>query len=286
MDGSSINRGQAAFGDIRGWIEALRNAEELEELTGEVDWNVELGNVIRMMQGSGDGPAFLFSDIKDYNDADAICSKIFTGGHASYSRIAMMFGLPQDTPPRELVQICRTIFQERIEPRTVKDGPVKENILTGSDIDLLKFEWGKAVDVNAVEDKIKNSSYDLVSVVHAETSTGVKNDIEKISEIVPPSAIFLVDAVTSLGTMNIEVDKWGIDAIYSCSQKGLSCPPGASPISFSQKAIDKIISSSKKSLICVIPFLNFSHNYKCILIYLCSIRIIFKSISLFYQFRI
>ena len=110
----------------------------------------------------------------------------------------------------------------------------------GADIDLLKFDWGSAVDVNIVEDKIKKNSYGIVAVVHAETSTGVKNDIEKISEVIPPEAIFLVDAVTSLGTMNVEVDKWGIDAIYSCSQKGLSCPPGASPISFSQKAIDKM----------------------------------------------
>ena len=107
----------------------------------------------------------------------------------------------------------------------------------GADIDLLKFDWGSAVDVNIVEDKIKKNSYGIVAVVHAETSTGVKNDIEKISEVIPPEAIFLVDAVTSLGTMNVEVDKWGIDAIYSCSQKGLSCPPGASPISFSQNLI-------------------------------------------------
>ena len=110
----------------------------------------------------------------------------------------------------------------------------------GADIDLLKFDWGSAVDVNIVEDKIKKNSYGIVAVVHAETSTGVKNDIEKISEVIPSEAIFLVDAVTSLGTINVEVDKWGIDAIYSCSQKGLSCPPGASPISFSQKAIDKM----------------------------------------------
>ena len=110
----------------------------------------------------------------------------------------------------------------------------------GADIDLLKFDWGSAVDINIVEDKIKKNSYGIVAVVHAETSTGVKNDIEKISEVIPSEAIFLVDAVTSLGTMNVEVDKWGIDAIYSCSQKGLSCPPGASPISFSQKAIDKM----------------------------------------------
>ena len=117
----------------------------------------------------------------------------------------------------------------------------------GADIDLLKFDWGSAVDVNIVEDKIKKNSYGIVAVVHAETSTGVKNDIEKISEVIPSEAIFLVDAVTSLGTINVEVDKWGIDAIYSCSQKGLSCPPGASPISFSQKAIDKM--NKRKTLI-------------------------------------
>ena len=109
-----------------------------------------------------------------------------------------------------------------------------------ADIDLLQFDWGKTVDLNIVEDKLKNNLYNVIAVVHAETSTGVKNDIENISKIIPSESIFLVDAVTSLGTMNIEVDKWGIDAIYSCSQKGLSCPPGASPISFSQKAIDKM----------------------------------------------
>ena len=83
MSSSGINRGPAAFGDIRGWIDALRDADELEEIKGEVDWDVELGNIIRMMQGSGDGPAFLFSNIKDYNGPDALCSRIFTGGHAS-----------------------------------------------------------------------------------------------------------------------------------------------------------------------------------------------------------
>lgn len=146
MDGNGIERGNAVFGDLRGWIEALRAAGELEEITGEVDWDVELGAIVRMMQGSGDGPAFLFSNIKDYNGPDALCSQIFTGGQASYSRLAMMFGLPQDTPVRELVSICRTIFQERVPPRIVKDGPVKQNILLGDDIDVLKFpvpKWNR-----------------------------------------------------------------------------------------------------------------------------------------------
>lgn len=146
MDGNGIERGNAVFGDLRGWIDALRAAGELEEITGEVDWDVELGAIVRMMQGSGDGPAFLFSNIKDYNSPDALCSQIFTGGQASYSRLAMMFGLPQDTPVRELVSICRTIFQQRVPPRIVKDGPVKQNILLGDDIDVLKFpvpKWNR-----------------------------------------------------------------------------------------------------------------------------------------------
>ena len=117
-----------------------------------------------------------------------------------------------------------------------------ENMCTrlGADIDILKFDWGKSADINIVEDKIKKNSYDLVAVVHAETSTGVKNDIKSISSLINNQTIFLVDAVTSLGTIELEVDKWGVDAIYSCSQKGLSCPPGASPVSFSDKSIEKM----------------------------------------------
>ena len=146
MNESALNRGPAVFGDLRGWIDALREADELEEVTGEVDWDVEIGNLVRMIQGSGDGPALLFSNIRDYNTPDALCSRIFTGGQASYSRIAMMFGLPQDTPVRELVRICRTIFQDRVAPRVVKDGPVKQNVIAGDDIDLLRFpvpKWNR-----------------------------------------------------------------------------------------------------------------------------------------------
>jgi len=113
-----------------------------------------------------------------------------------------------------------------------------------ADIDLLKFDWGKTADLNSVENKISNNHYDVVAVVHAETSTGVRNDIKTISSFLNPDTILIVDAVTSLGTIDLEVDKWNIDAVYSCSQKGLSCPPGASPISFSNKAINKMKSRS------------------------------------------
>jgi len=109
-----------------------------------------------------------------------------------------------------------------------------------ADLSLLQFEWGESVNVNKVEEHLKNNFYNIIAVVHAETSTGVKNAINDISNCIPDDTIFIVDAVTSLGTIDIQVDSWEIDAIYSCSQKGLSCPPGASPISFSEKAIAKM----------------------------------------------
>src|SRR3546814_1575887 len=93
----------------------------------EVDWDVELGSIVRMGQGTGRGPAFLFDNIKDYNGADAICRRVFTGGQGSYSRLAMMLGLPVDTPIREMVRTCRTIFNERIPPVKVATGPVKQD---------------------------------------------------------------------------------------------------------------------------------------------------------------
>ena len=136
---TAIARKPVAFGDLRGWIDALRAAGELAEIDREIHWDVELGTIVRMAQGTGHGPAFLFNDITDYNRPDSIAGQVFTGGQGSFSRLAMMFGLPRDTPARELVKICRTIFNERLAPVTVKSGPVKQNILKGRDIDLLRF---------------------------------------------------------------------------------------------------------------------------------------------------
>ena len=93
-----VDRTPTAFGDLRGWIDALRAEDELLEVNSEVDWDVELGTIVRMGQGTGQGPAFLFNNIKDYNGPDAVSGQVFTGGQGSYSRLAMMFGLPRDTP--------------------------------------------------------------------------------------------------------------------------------------------------------------------------------------------
>jgi 4-hydroxy-3-polyprenylbenzoate decarboxylase len=135
----SIERRPAAFGDLRAWIEALRGAGELHEVNAQVDWNIELGTVMRLAQGAGRGPAILFNNIKDYNGPQARGRRVFGCSLSSYRRIAMMLGLPKDTHPRELVKLARNILNGTIAPKIVKTGPVKENIVTGKDIDLFEF---------------------------------------------------------------------------------------------------------------------------------------------------
>ena len=116
-----------------------------------------------------------------------------------------------------------------------------------ADMDILNFKWGEPLVINDFKAQLRKKKYKLVAVVHAETSTGVRNPIEEIKQYLDNDTLFIVDAVTSFGTINLEVDKWGIDAVYSCSQKGLSCPPGASPVSFSSRAQNKIL--ERKSLV-------------------------------------
>ena len=129
----------APFGDLRGWIEALRREGEIHDIDVEVDWECELGTVTRKAFGNGDGPALMFNNIKDYNGPGARCTKLFTGGLSSYSRVAMMFGLPKDASITEMVKAARKAYASRVPPVTLKTGPVKENIVTGDDINLLDF---------------------------------------------------------------------------------------------------------------------------------------------------
>jgi alanine-glyoxylate transaminase / serine-glyoxylate transaminase / serine-pyruvate transaminase len=99
--------------------------------------------------------------------------------------------------------------------------------------------WGKTVDPNAVREAVKGKSPKVLAIVHAETSTGVCQPLEEIKAISKDAgALFLVDMVTSLGGMEVAIDKMGIDAAYSGTQKCISCPPGLSPVSFSPAAMD------------------------------------------------
>lgn len=98
--------------------------------------------------------------------------------------------------------------------------------------------WGNPVDPDAVQNTLKTCKPKLVAIVHAETSTGVLQPLEEISKMTHEAgALFVVDAVTSYCGADLRVDEWGIDAIYTGSQKCLSAPPGLSPISFSADAV-------------------------------------------------
>lgn len=118
----------------------------------------------------------------------------------------------------------------------------------GGELVRLEAEWGRIIEPSAVEKVLKEKGpFQLVCVVHAETSTGALSPIEEIAPIVHEhGALFLVDAVTSLGGVPVEVDQWQIDAIYSGTQKCLSCPPGLAPVSFGPRARAKLNSRRTK----------------------------------------
>jgi alanine-glyoxylate transaminase/serine-glyoxylate transaminase/serine-pyruvate transaminase len=102
-------------------------------------------------------------------------------------------------------------------------------------------EWGRAIDPQAVREAVRGRSPKVLAVVHAETSTGVRQPLEDLSTIAHESgALFLVDTVTSLGGTEVTVDASRIDAVYSGTQKCLSCPPGLAPISLSPAALGAI----------------------------------------------
>ena len=117
----------------------------------------------------------------------------------------------------------------------------------GAQVDVLEFEWGTPVDVERARNQIKSKPYKIVAIVHAETSTGVCNPVQELSETVHNSgALYVVDAVTSLGGMPVKTDEWHIDALYSGTQKCLSCPPGLAPVSLSDRAVEVIQNRTSK----------------------------------------
>ena len=111
----------------------------------------------------------------------------------------------------------------------------------GAQVTKEEFEWGTPVKVERVKELLAQDHYKVVAIVHAETSTGVCNPVYEVGQLVHQAgSLYLVDAVTSLGGIPVEVDKWKADICYSGSQKCLSCPPGASPITFSDAAMEVV----------------------------------------------
>lgn len=110
----------------------------------------------------------------------------------------------------------------------------------GANVSRLEVEWGRACDPEALRRALKASPVDVVGLVHAETSTGVLNPVEALAAVAREhDALVLVDAVTSLGGHPVEVERWGIDACYSCTQKCLGGPSGLAPVVFTPRALAK-----------------------------------------------
>jgi alanine-glyoxylate transaminase/serine-glyoxylate transaminase/serine-pyruvate transaminase len=136
--------------------------------------------------------------------------------------------------PGDKVIVCRNgVFGGRMIENVERCGGVPV---------VVEAEWGSPIDPQKLEDALKaNRDAKVVAFVHAETSTGVQSDAKTLVEIAHKyNALTIVDAVTSLGGTPVLVDEWGIDAVYSASQKCVSCTPGLSPVSFSERVVDYV----------------------------------------------
>ncbi|WP_293934261.1 alanine--glyoxylate aminotransferase family protein [Iodobacter sp.] len=136
--------------------------------------------------------------------------------------------------PGETVIVCRNgVFGERMRQNVERLGAIAV---------LVDNAWGEPVNPNQVEDALKaHPEAKFLAFVHAETSTGALSDAKTLCALAKQyDCLTIVDAVTSLGGVELRVDEWGIDAVYSGSQKCLSCVPGLSPLSFSDTAVAKL----------------------------------------------
>ena len=156
--------------------------------------------------------------------------------------------MPVSAPGSAGMETC---FVNLVEPgdtvivcqNGVFGGRMKENVeRCGATAVMVQDEWGSPVDPAKLEDALKaHPEASTVAFVHAETSTGAISDAETLVKLAHDNdCLAIVDAVTSLGGSPLKVDEWNIDAIYSGTQKCLSCTPGISPVSFNDAAIERI----------------------------------------------
>jgi len=156
--------------------------------------------------------------------------------------------IPVSAPGSAGMETC---FVNLIEPgdkvivcqNGVFGGRMKENVTRAGGVAVLvEQEWGRAVDPAALEATLKaHGDAKIVAFVHAETSTGASSDAKTICKLASThGCLVIMDCVTSLAGSEVDVDGWGVDAAYSGTQKCLSCPPGLSPISLSDRAVEAI----------------------------------------------
>lgn len=162
--------------------------------------------------------------------------------------------IPVSAPGSAGMETC---FVNLVEPgdkvivcqNGVFGGRMKENVeRSGGQAVMVEDAWGAPVDPNKLEDTLKaHRDAGLVTFVQAETSTGVESDVKTLAAIAQRhGCLTIVDAVTSVGGSPLRVDEWGVDAVYSGTQKCLSCTPGLSPVTFSERAAARIKSRKSK----------------------------------------
>lgn len=156
--------------------------------------------------------------------------------------------LPVSAPGSAGMETC---FNNLLQPgdsaivcqNGVFGGRMKENVLRcGATPIMVEDNWGEAIDLDKVRDAVRaNPNAKVLAFVHAETSTGVASDAAALCQIASEANMLsIVDTVTGLAGMPVDVDGWGADAVYSGTQKCLSCVPGLSPVTFSEAAVETI----------------------------------------------
>jgi alanine-glyoxylate transaminase/serine-glyoxylate transaminase/serine-pyruvate transaminase len=135
--------------------------------------------------------------------------------------------------PEDKVLVCvHGYFGDRLRQMTERQG---------ADVTLIEGEWGRPTDPEQVEAALKNGAYKVITLVHAETSTGVLQPMDDVASLAKAhGAMIILDTVTSLGGIEVKADEWGLDAAYSCSQKCIGCPSGLAPVTFSDRAIEAV----------------------------------------------
>ena len=163
-------------------------------------------------------------------------------------RTSYALSMPVSAPGSAGMETC---FVNLVEPgdkvvvcqNGVFGGRMKENVeRAGATAIMVEDPWGRAVDPNKVEEALEaNPDAKILAFVHAETSTGAISDAATLAGLARQhDCLTIVDTVTSLGGVPLEVEAWGLDAVYSGSQKCLSCVPGLAPVTFSERAVEAV----------------------------------------------
>ena len=181
----------------------------------------------------------LMSDVQKLLRYTWQCNNRITLPMSGTGSAAMEASIANFLEPDEKILIAKKgYFGDRLVEMASR---YKANVIT------INKEWGEAFTLDEIKYAIETNKPSIFAIVHAETSSGVLQPLEGIGDICRNNnCLFLVDAVTSLGALELFVDDWKIDIAYSCSQKGLSCPPGLSPFTMNNRAEAKLSSRASK----------------------------------------